>query len=491
MQKRVKIGFIPANRGFFSNRLAAEMRGKTIEALQAQGIEVVVPDEQTTNVGCVEGWQEAKVVGKMFRDADVDGILVGAVNFGDEGGVAYTVKEAGLNVPIMIFGCQETGRLSREMERRDSFCGLLSIGDVLRQIGAKYSVARVPICYPTDASFTQDIAWFAGVCRVVKGVRRARYGQIGTRPTAFWTCRFNERALQERLGVTTIAMDLSEAIGKIGRMPDDDAKVQAALAGIRDYTCITDINSAALLRMAKFEVVMRDFQTEQELDGMAIQCWDSMQTNLGIMPCTTMSRLGNEGIPCACESDINGLLSMHALYLAGGVPAGLADWNNLSVDDPEICNLWHCGVFPKALFGDHETKMGVSEIIVDTVGRDNACGTMEGTIADGPITVARVTIGADDRFKLFVAEGEAVPTGNVTFGAGGWVKIPGLERAYRDVLLRHFPHHVGLTRGAVGDILYEAFGNYLNTATYVPETHLDGGYRSGLPFAEGRAVVKA
>ena len=45
MVKQVKIGFIPANRGFFSNALAAEMRAKTIEALEKQGIEVIVPND--------------------------------------------------------------------------------------------------------------------------------------------------------------------------------------------------------------------------------------------------------------------------------------------------------------------------------------------------------------------------------------------------------------------------------------------------------------
>ncbi|MHB9024444.1 MAG: L-fucose/L-arabinose isomerase family protein [Armatimonadota bacterium] len=491
MAQRVKIGFIPANRGFFSNALAAEMRAKTIEALEQQDIEVVVPNDTITNVGCVEGHKEAKIVGKMFRDAGVDGILVGAVNFGDESGVALTVKEADLNVPIMIYGAQETGRLSLEMERRDSFCGLLSIGDVLRQIGAKYSVARVPICYPTDDSFSEDVSWFAGVCRVVKGVRNARYGQIGARPDNFWTCRFNERALQERLGVTTVVMDLSEAIGKVSRMADDDKKVRAVLDGIGKYTDTSAMPSASLLRIAKFEVVMRDFVEEMDLVGLAIQCWTSLQQNLGICACTSMSRMGNEGVPCACEADINGLLSMHALLLAGNSPAGLADWNNLSVDDPEVCNLWHCGVFPKALFGDRPTKMGIQTIIAATVGDENACGVMEGSIENGPLTISRVTIGADDQFKVFIAQGAVESTRNQTFGAGGWVRVPGLQRAYRDILVRHFPHHVGLTRGNVGDILYEAFGNYLGMQTFVPDTNVDGTYRPGLPFAEGKAAVKA
>jgi len=490
MPKKAKLGFIPANRGFFSSALAAEMRGKTIAALEKQGIEVVVPDEKMTNIGCVETYKEAQVVGKLFRDANVDGIVVGAVNFGDESGVALTVKEADLDVPIMIFGCQESGRLSRQMERRDSFCGLLSIGEALRQIGARYSVASVPICYPTDPSFAEDVARFAGVCGVVKGVRNARYGQIGTRPNAFWTCRFDERALQERLGVTTVVMDLSEALAKVNRTRDDDARVQKTVADISRYTDTSGVPPAALLRIAKLELVMRDFVAAEELDGLAVQCWLSLQENLGIMPCTIMSRLGNEGTPCACEADVNGLLSMHSLLLAGETPAGLADWNNLSIDDPEVCNLWHCGVFPKALFGDRRTKMALSDIIAGAIGPENACGTMEGMIENGPVTLCRVTI-ENGSFKAFVVEGDVETTRNETFGAGGWVRIPGLQHAYRDILLRHFPHHVGITRGKVGDILYEAFGNYLGMQTFVPGFSVEGTYRPGVPFAGRKNAARA
>ncbi len=46
--KKITLGFIPANRGFFSAQLAAKMRKQTIEAMEAIGIEVVVPGEEDT-----------------------------------------------------------------------------------------------------------------------------------------------------------------------------------------------------------------------------------------------------------------------------------------------------------------------------------------------------------------------------------------------------------------------------------------------------------
>ncbi|MCK6478553.1 MAG: hypothetical protein L6Q35_17190, partial [Phycisphaerales bacterium] len=164
-----RIGFIPANRGFFSQELAAKMRGQTIDVMKAMGLDVVVPDPAQTKFGCVESLAEAELTANLFRQRDVQGIVIAAVNFGDEQAAAWTVRQARLNVPVMIFGCQEESTLRPGMDRRDSFCGLLSIADALRQVGVKYSVAPTPIGYPTDPAFKSDLDWFVRVCKVVGG----------------------------------------------------------------------------------------------------------------------------------------------------------------------------------------------------------------------------------------------------------------------------------------------------------------------------------
>ena len=75
----IKLGFIPANRGFFSSELAAKMRAETIAAMTAQSIDVVAPNAEQTNVGCVETRQEAELVAEMFRAEKVQGIVIGVV----------------------------------------------------------------------------------------------------------------------------------------------------------------------------------------------------------------------------------------------------------------------------------------------------------------------------------------------------------------------------------------------------------------------------
>lgn len=479
---KMRIGFIPAHRGFFSAELAASMRAETIQALERQGVEVVVPSPEQTKVGCVENRREAELCAELFRQQRVQGIVVGAVNFGDEQSVAWTIRLAQLDAPILIFGCQEEETLRPSTPRRDSFCGLLSIGEALRQIGARYSVGRRPICYPRDPSFAQDLDWFLRVCRVVQGIRHARYGQVGTRPDAFWTCRFDEKRLQ-RLGPTTVVLDLSELIAGAEKMADSDPMVQTIGQQLRQYADTSAISESALLRSAKLEAFLRRWVEENGLDALAIQCWTSIQHNYGVCTCATMSRLGDEGTPCACEADILGTLSMHACWLASGSPAALADWNNLHNQDDELANLWHCGVFPKA-FAKGQPRFGRHEIMVSSGGapEELAQGTVEFVAQPGPVTLCRVNLEAEGPFQAVLAEGRIEDNLAQTFGAYGWCRIPGLQRLYRDVLLRHFPHHVAMTQGQAGNVLWEALGNYLQMNVFHAAQVIPGQYTPQLPF---------
>lgn len=469
---KVRVGLIAANRGFFSDELAAKMREETINAMGAAGMEVVVPDEDMTNAGTVGNYAEAQVCARLFAEKNVQGIIVAAVNFGDEQSVAVAVKESKLDVPILIFGCQEEEVLTMSTPRRDSFCGLLSIGEVLRQVGAKYTVARTPICFPSEGCFAQELERFAAVCRIVTGIKGARYGQIGARPNDFWTCRFDEKSLQSQLGVTTVTLDLSEAIGDVERMDPESSEVKSVMAEIAEYCNISSAPPQSVNKQARFELVLKKYIQEYDLDALAIQCWTSLQTNLGICSCTIMGRLGDQGIPCACESDIMGTLSMHALRLASGASTGLADWNNLHNEDPDLVNIWHCGVFPSS-FAKTEPKMGVQEIIAGTTGRDKAWGVTEFTVKEGPVTIARVTQG-DGKFKAVVVPARIEENRARTFGAYGWARIDNLTALYRDVLCRHFPHHTAFTAGDVYEAVWEAFGNYFGFEVYTSSQTVPG-----------------
>ena len=101
----------------------------------------------------------------------------------------------------------------------------------------------------------------------------------------------------------------------------------------------------------------------------AVQCWTSIEENLGVVPCTVMSMMSDGLLSSACEVDICGVLGMHALRLASETPSVLLDWNNNYGADPNKAVCFHCSNLPKHFF--RSVKMDFQEIIAGTVGKEN------------------------------------------------------------------------------------------------------------------------
>ena len=117
--------------------------------------------------------------------------------------------------------------------------------------------------------------------------------------------------------------------------------------------------------------------------------------------------------------------------------------------------------------------MEVQKIIAASIGREDASGVVEFEMKPGPITLFRAAQDPAEGWRGVVVEGVVEENRAKTFGAYGWCRINELTRLYRDVLVRHFPHHVGFTAGRVGDVLCEAFGNYLDFRVYAPNQRAD------------------
>ena len=110
----------------------------------------------------------------------------------------------------------------------------------------------------------------------------------------------------------------------------------------------------ALLKMAKLAAVVDDWMKATDVAISAVQCWTSIEENLGVVPCTVMSMMSNDLMSSACEVDICGVLAMHALQLASGTPSALLDWNNNYGDDPNKAVCFHCSNLPKHFFRRRE-----------------------------------------------------------------------------------------------------------------------------------------
>jgi L-fucose isomerase-like protein len=454
------LGVIYGNRDFFPDQLVTEARADLAKVFEKFGIKAIQLGEKDSKLGGVETHTDARKCAELFRKhaGEIDGVLVCLPNFGDEKGVADTLKMSKLSVPVLIQGYPDDLNKLSPARRRDSFCGKISVANNLVQAGIKFSLTDKHVCHPTSASFEVDLRKFLSVCRVVNGVRGVRLGAVGARPGAFNTVRYSEKIL-ERHGISVTTVDLSEFLGKADRLDAQAAAVKTKLAEITGYAPAPGVPAGKLLQMAKLGLILGDWMDANAIDATAIQCWTSVQQNFGCNVCTLMSMMSEKFLPSACEVDVTGVLTMYAMQLAGGTPAALVDWNNNYAEDDDKCVLFHCGNWAKSFLPD--IKISTAPILGSIIGVENTYGALDGRTPAGPLTYGRITTAdAEGKIRCYVGEGELTNDPLDTFGNRAVARVPKLQKLMRHVCREGFEHHVVMTQSHSAEILAEAFGNY-------------------------------
>jgi L-fucose isomerase-like protein len=464
--KETTFGVIVANRSFFPDHLAKLGRKNILDVLKKNGFNSVALSMQDTKYGAIETFADAKKCAALFAKnaKNIDGIIVTLPNFGDEKGVAETVNRSGLQVPILIQAEPDVPGKMTIADRRDSFCGKISVCNNLRQAGIPYTLTKSHTVKITSSEFKNDLDDFASVCRVVRGLQNVRFGAIGARPAAFNTVRYSEKILALS-GIVVETLDLSEVLGRIDLLADGDKTVKAKLNAIRKYIPTKSIPADALLKIAKFGTVIDRWVRENEINGTAIQCWTSLEEFFGIVPCTLMSMMSESLMPSACEVDITGLLGMYILQLASGTPSAILDWNNNYANDPNKCVLFHCSNIPVSFF--KSARMDYQEIIAGTVGKENTYGTVVGRIAPNKATFCRVS--TDDTsgvISVYTGEGQFTDDKLDTFGGFGVMRIPNLQTLMQYICRMGIEHHVAVNMCQKADAIAEALDNYMGWGVY-------------------------
>ncbi|MBL9190667.1 MAG: L-fucose/L-arabinose isomerase family protein [Opitutaceae bacterium] len=470
---RSVLGVIVGNRDFFPDKLVAEARADLTKLFAELGVDAVMLDPADSKLGGVETHNDARKCADLFRkNRDrISGVLVCLPNFGDEKGVADTLKLAGLNVPVLVQGYPDDLDRLDVIRRRDTFCGKISVCNNLRQAGIPYTLTTKHVVHPLDASFRADLQKFLAVCRVVQGLRKVRIGAVGARPGAFNTVRYSEKIL-ERNGISVTTVDLSEILGAAAKLEANHARVTGKIAEIHAYATTAHVPPAKLIQMARFGVVLDDFVAAHHLDATAIQCWTSVQANHGCNICTSMSMMSENLLPSACEVDVTGVLTMYAMQLASSSPSALVDWNNNYGAEDDKCVLFHCGNWAKSFLPD--IKIATAPILGTIAGVENTWGALDGRTPATPLTYGRIT--TDDTagvIRTYVGQGELTNDELKTFGNRAVARVPKLQKLMHHVCREGFEHHVVMNSSHTAGILAEAFERYLGWEVYHHEAPQD------------------
>ena len=470
INKTQTFGVIIATRNIFNSKLAVEARKKVLAKLDKMGYNYVILPESETPTGNIEEYEDAVKCANLFKKhaEEIEGIIVILPNFGYEIGVVNSIGLAGLNVPILVQAVDDDNDKVDVKSRRDAFCGKLSVTNNFFQYGIKFT-DTIYHTYSLDSKeFEKDLLKFAGICRVMKGLKGLRVGAIGARPIGFQTMRCSEKLLQ-RYGITVVPVDMSEIIFAAEKLKDTDVIVTDKAKAIQQYGNCGSASLQKLTRQARFGIAIENWIKANDINISAIQCWDSLEKNYGCAACVTMSMMGEKLMPSACEVDVAGSIAMYILALAAYSPSALLDWNNNFAEDRNKVVCTHCSNFPSS-FVKNKIEIGSLDILGTVLGSESTFGAIKGKVAAGDMTFFRLSTD-DNKGIIRSYLGEGVITDD-PYGMDGGIavcKVDNLQKLMKHICKFGYEHHVAMVRGHVADIVEEAVGNYMGWELYKHE----------------------
>ena len=424
---KIKLGYAPTRRSIFSAPDARKYRGLIADRLQKLGIDFVDITD-INEEGLLYNDEDMYKIADKFKREKIDGLFLPHCNFGTEYECARLAKE--LNVPVLLWGPLDERPEPDGTRLRDTQCGLFATGKVLRRFGIKFTY--LTNCRLSDPVFERGLRDFMAVCNVVKTFHNIRILQISTRPFDFWTTMCNEGELLEKFNI------------QISPIPTE---VETVMQYCREHMEIF-IKEKELENVAALKVAMKRLAKKYGCGAIAIQCWNQLQKELGVMPCAANALLNDEGIPVVCETDIHGAITALMVEAAGmgETRSFFADW---TIRHPDVENgelLQHCGPWPISI-AKEKAKL-TYPLAFDYPGSITA------EAKHGEVSLVRFD-GDNGEYSLLLGNAKGID-GPKGMGTYLWVEVQNIKRLEAKIVEGPYIHHcVGIHKNVV-PVLYEA-----------------------------------
>lgn len=438
----IKLGYAPTRRSIFSAPDAIKYRGLTAQRLTELGVDFVDITD-INEEGLLYNDADMLKIAEKFKAEKIDGLFLPHCNFGTEYECARLAKELG--VPVLLWGPLDERPEPDGTRLRDTQCGLFATGKVLRRFGVPFTY--MTNCRLEDPVFERGLRDFMAICNVVKIFRHIRILQISTRPFDFWSTMCNEGELLEKFNIQLAPIPMGELVDEVRKNLGNVAETQEVMTYCRANMNIA-IKDDELEKVAAMKVAMKHLAEKYGCNAIAIQCWNQLQTELGIMPCAANALLNEEGIPTVCETDIHGAITALLVEAAGmgQVRSFFADWTIRHPDCPNGELLQHCGPWPISVAGEKPT-------ITYPLAFDYP-GSITAEAKHGDVSLVRFD-GDLGQYSLLLGHAKGID-GPKGMGTYLWVEVDNIKRLEVKLVEGPYIHHcVGIHKDVV-PVLYEA-----------------------------------
>lgn len=369
----------------------ADAAAKTLEAVLAKaGCRVV-------SFGSITTADEARRAGRKAAENHIEAVAFVPVCWYEDYYVLDFLEECSVPVFLWPLPGMETGAL----------CGAQQQTLYLKKLGHPYEAAFGTL--EDAASLKKGISFLRAAALKAK-LRRARIGFAGQRVVGMTDTAVDEHMLKKAVGPRIVPLAVPGILEEAKKEAASEAaeELWRELRGRAGRTESADEDGVLSVSVYR---VLKKLAEENGLNALTVGCYPDL---MGIV-CLAASLLADDGIPMACEGDVNGAVGMLMLYLLSGTPVHSTDWLDPMEDGSVVFT--HCG---SGSFDLAEKPKDVELCPVRLMDR-GVCARFPAK--PGPVTL----INLDPRpegYRCAVLEGEAVHTEMVFPGNPVRVKFP-------------------------------------------------------------------
>lgn len=444
---KIVLGVAPVKRSFLSMEEAKRQKDRfmgVIRKIRPETVTLTDIDDICEN-GIAFSLDTVPKVIKKFRENEIDALFIPFCDFGEEQVAAQIA--AAFHLPVLVWGARDERPNTFESRGRDTQCGMFAATKVMQRYGVTYSYI-----YNVEAesrSFKDGYENFLRVAAVLRDLRTLRIAKIGERPSPFMSVMTDEANLLRRLGAVTVPVSPAE----VGRMAmklleENGVPLNVYCADLKSRFNRCRATTDEVRKIAATAIAVEKLMKENGCSVGAFECWTAFPELIGICPCTVLGELADKGMPLACETDVNGAVTLAILRACNLYEASefLAD---LTIRHPQNDNaelLWHCGPFPYSL-----KDADAQAAIID--------GQESFELKQGELTVCRFD-DIDGKYYLFAGEAKTTK-GPDTTGTYVWMEVDNWKNWEEKLMFGPYIHHLGVTYGKYLPVLREA-ARYLN-----------------------------
>jgi len=437
-KKTITLGVAPVKRASRDMNFAKSQKDRfmnVIRQIRPDIVKIVDIDDLSEN-GIAFKNDVVPAIVKKFKEAEIDALFIPFCDFGEES-VASAIA-ASFKLPTLVWGNRDTFPNTKAGRGPDTQCGMFAATKVMARRNVRYSyIHNVPCESETVKNGYLNFIRFANA---IKDLSHLTIAKLNQRPHTFWSVMTNEAELLTKLNIGVVPLSSGKILMDVDAIRKEKGeeflKYIESLKSRFDTSAMT---AEQLEKTAALKIAIQRAILASGADVCAMECWSEFGPTMGIMPCVLLGDICDEGIPVACECDLNGAISQtiaNAINLYDE-SAFLADLTIRNPENDKSELLWHCGPFPYSL----KAKDCDAELID---------GQEQFRIHDGELTLCRFD-DLNGTYSLFAGEGYSKSKeGPVTTGTYTYLEVDDWKRWEEKLIFGPYIHHVA-----------GVYGNYL------------------------------